>query len=167
MSYEINVLVVGQNAPAKVPFETSICVLNECDNKPEIARYFEIWPFFMQTSGVLYSLGRMRYGDFFSALPICDSDFDHPLAPNSDTSWIPDEARECITPFIVFKDEICELERILSFLLDCSPQKLMMFHTRYQDGDTEIICGVMKKEQFFEKLERQELYFNVCYIVAG
>lgn len=167
MSYEINILVVGQDSPVELPFQTSICIKNEYDNERTVGRYFEICPFFMQTKGTLYSLGRMYPGNFFSALSICDSDFSKPIILSASTSWIADEARECLTPFIVFREQIDELEKILSFLLDSSPQKQIMFHTRYQGGDTEIICGVIDKMRFFERLERQELYFNVCYIVTG
>lgn len=173
MSFEINVLVVGQKEPAKLPFSTDILVENETD--PYFRRYTRMWPFFMQTEGVLYSLGRcdpdLDIDDpdpitTFSALSICDSDFEHPLPEIPHTEWIPKRTREDLTSLIIFEKDVAELKKILAFLLHSSPKKLMMFHTRYQCHDKEIICGVIKRDQFFKLLEAGKLCFNVCYIVS-
>jgi len=165
MSFEINVIVEGQDQPVKLPFSTSILVENEVDQSEEIARYFEYWPFVMQTKGVLYSLGRMQPGGFFSALSICDSDFAHVLPVTPDTDWIPEEIRENLTSLIIFDDSLKEVEQILSFLLESSPKRMIMFFTRYQGGEHDIICGVMEKGAFFKRMEEGRLYFNTCYIV--
>lgn len=172
MSYEISVLVVGQKEPAKLPFSTDILVENE--SNPFFGRYGKIWPFSMQTKGILYSLGRCdpEWDDdpdriiTFSAFSICDSDFEHPLPKIPHTEWIPKRIREDLTPLLIYEKDIAELKKILTFLLHSSPKKLMMFYTRYQCHDKEIICGAIKRDKFFKLLEAGKLCFNVCYIVS-
>lgn len=44
MSYDLNVLCVNQNKPYKLPFISSIELLNENDS-PEMGRYESMWPF--------------------------------------------------------------------------------------------------------------------------
>lgn len=167
MSYELHVLVVGQTTPVMPPFPISFRIENEIDHPNKAGRYYDMWPFFMQTQGVMYSLGRLIADYFLSALTICDADFDQEFVPDANTDWIPPEAQECLHPLYIFENQFEELKRVLSFLLDSSPKKLMMFHTRYQGGDTEIICGSLERDVFFKKLQKRELYFNVCYIVHG
>ncbi len=164
MSFEINILVVGQKAPVSLPFDTELLLRNEIEH-PDIGRYFAIWPLFMQTDGILYSIGRDPFGGVLEAFSVCDSDFEHPLPWSKDTDWIPADVRDCLTPLIINPSELNDVLRITSFLLDSSPKKLIMFHTRYQDGDSEIYCGVMEKDIFLKKLSHQELYFNICYII--
>ena len=124
MSYEMKVLVVGQEQPISLPFSSSILLENEFIYDRYFGRYFKICPFFMQTNGILYSLGRCDSDDdpedpylSFSALSICDSDFDHPLPKTPYTHWIPEEALYDLTPLYVFEKDIAEVEKILSFVI--------------------------------------------------
>ncbi len=41
MSFEINILVVGQKAPVSLPFDTELLLRNEIEH-PDIGRYFAI-----------------------------------------------------------------------------------------------------------------------------
>ena len=48
-----------------------------------------------------------------------------------------------------------------------SPQKRILFQTRYQGGEQEIIIGVIKINKFLEMLKSKKIFFNVCYIVES
>ena len=58
-----------------------------------------------------------------------------------------------------------EFIKILQYILDNAPQKRILFQTRYQGGDKEIIVGVIKWSQFLDMLNSKKVFFNVCYIV--
>ena len=101
MSYEINVLVVNQEHPVTLPFESSVILQNEVDNADFIGRYLKIWPFFSATKGILYSLLQQWLDDdYYGAYPFCDSLFEteeQPVAP----PWVTEEALGDMTPLII------------------------------------------------------------------
>lgn len=166
MSYEINVIVVGQECPEKLPLLPTIMVKNEIENQ-DIGRYAEIWPTFSTTKGILYSLG--NYGDysFFSALGLCDSDFDCTLPERGFPYWLSAQDKENLTPLIIKNNNILqELVQIIEILLKTSPQNRLLFQTRYQGGDTEVVFGTIQLKDFFSMLTKKQVLFNVCYILT-
>ena len=54
---------------------------------------------------------------------------------------------------------------MVHFLLTTAPDKRIMFHTRYEGGDREVILGVVKWKDFVKMLREQKVYFNICYII--
>jgi len=59
---------------------------------------------------------------------------------------------------------LVEFDEICRFLVKCSPNRTIMFQSRYQGGDHEIICGVININKFFSLLNRKKILFNTCYI---
>ena len=55
--------------------------------------------------------------------------------------------------------------KIIQFLLDNAPQKRILFQTRYQCQDCEIVFGVIKFRKFIDMLNLRQVLFNVCYII--
>ncbi|PXV83877.1 hypothetical protein C8E03_1432 [Lachnotalea glycerini] len=166
MSYEINVIVVNQKEAVKYTKKSSIILQNEKDNSEEMKRYFEIWPYFSQTPGILYTLVQEMEEDYFSSFPICDSIFDRNEDELSLPYWIDNtEIIENLTPLLIKQNVMSEFVEIIRFLVESSPIKTIMFHTRYQGGDYEIICGVINIEEFFSMLQNEKILFNVCYII--
>lgn len=166
MSYEINVLVINQETPVHVSFSTPIILLNEIEQSEFFGRYFKIWPFFSCTKGVLYTLVQEVDDDFYSSFPLCDSDFETSTVDFETPEWITEEARSCLTPLIIHDHVYEDFKRIISYLIETSPNGLIMFHTRYEWGDTEIISGTLSVDQFFELLEKRRILFNTCYIIS-
>lgn len=165
MSYEVNILVVNQEYPVKLPFKSSIVLQNEIDNADSIGRYLKIWPFFSAAKGILYSLVQEWFDDYYSAFPFCDSHFemeDTPVAP----LWMPKAALEDMTPLIIKEHAICDVKRIIRYLLNTSPSGFIMFQSRYQGTDTEVIMGTIPINQFFEYLDNKKIMFNTCYIIG-
>ena len=78
MSYEINIIVVNQKKAVQIREKMSIILQNEQDNE-EVNRYFEIWPFFSNMPGVLYTLVKQVNEELFSSFPICDANFEADL----------------------------------------------------------------------------------------
>lgn len=164
MSFEINIVSINQEIPVHINFNSQIIVHNEIDNNEE-SRYTEIWPFFSNTKGILYSLVQEVSDGFYSSFPLCDSDFEISLSENSFPNWIPDEIKGDLTPFIVKENVYEDFVKIIHFLIDNAPQKRILFQTRYQCKDCEIVFGVIKIKKFFEMLNLKQIFFNVCYII--
>jgi hypothetical protein len=164
MSFEINIISVGQETVTNFREDMNIIVENEVEHGT--LRYFEIWPFMCKTKGIFYTLG-VNYRGFFNAVPICGSDFnvDSNLLPIP--NWITDEsAKVQLTPLYIISTYREEFYEILKLLINDSPQKTIMFHSRYQCSDYEIIQGVMSLDEFILQLESNKLLFNVCYIIS-
>ncbi len=159
MSYDLNIVVVGQENPASISFETGIELLDETK---EALRYHDIWGFMTATHGMWYALGTFNDGDF-SALYILDPDFDTP----SDVSpyWVSDNLKSNLVPLRVRSEYRQDLEKILQILMARSPLKTLYFTARVQPGDDEIVSGTLSLEQFWELHDKKQILFNVCYIL--
>ncbi|WP_053956043.1 hypothetical protein [Inediibacterium massiliense] len=160
MSFDLNIVVVQQHKAVKI--DSIIDIISEEEEK---LRYNKIWEYMSQASGVWYSLGKFENG-FFSALPIIDTDFDKECKEK--IFWIQDrDILENLTPIII-KDMFGEeFKKILKEMIEMSPSKTILFMARYQGGDTEIIQGVVPLNHFLISIEKNEILFNVCYIVKG
>lgn len=165
MSYEINVLVINQQNPVYIPCSSDLLIQNEIDDTG-VNRYNVIWPFFSNTPGILYSLVTKINEDYYSALKICDSEFDTTLG-NDSFPWISRDTKENLTPFIIREKYFEDFKNVLTNLLKSSPQNRILFQTRYQGGDTEIVLGVIKLNKFLFMLSKRQISFNVCYIVEA
>lgn len=164
MSFEINIVSINQEIPVHINFKSQIIVHNEIDNNEE-SRYTEIWPFFSNTKGILYSLVQEINDGFYSSFPLCESDFEISLSENSFPNWVSDEIKGDLTPFIVKENVYEDFVKIIQFLIDSAPQKRILFQTRYQCIDCEIVFGVIKIKKFLEMLNLKQILFNVCYII--
>ena len=166
MSYEINIIAIDQKEPIKLNFASKIILQNEKDDFM-VNRYAEIWPYFSNTIGILYSLVVKMNDEYYSSFPICDSDFEIDVQEYFLPVCLVKENKENLTPFIVKEAFEQEFVEILQYLLENSPQKRFLFQTRYQGGNQEIIVGVIKMKKFLEMLNNKEIFFNVCYIVES
>jgi hypothetical protein len=165
MPFELNIICVGQEKVIHFREGLNIIVENEIEHGE--SRYAEIWPFMCKTKGIWYTLG-VIYSGFFNAVPICGSIFD--INPQSlpIPHWITDEAvKESLTPLFIKEAYKNEFKEILEMILNDSPQKTIMFHSRYQCPDYEIIQGILSLEEFWSKLESNKILFNVCYIIRN
>jgi hypothetical protein len=165
MSFELNILSVNQKKVTKFREDLSIIVENEVED--EKLRYFEIWPFMCQTKGIFYTLG-VIYKGYFNAIPICSSNFDIEPDHLPIPQWITDESvKGSLTPLKINETYIKEFKEILELLINESPQKTIMFHSRYQCPDYEVIQGVLSLDNFYNQLESNKILFNVCYIIRA
>lgn len=166
MSYEINLIAIGQKSPVHLKSVNRVLLHNEIEHD-EVNRYAEIWPFFSNTKGILYSLVEEINEGYYSSFTLCDSDF-HVLVPEKMLPyWITEEAKEYLTPFIINDDLYEEVINIIGYVLECTPQKRILFQTRYQGGDNEIILGSVKLSKFKKMLKQKQILFNVCYILES
>lgn len=166
MSYEINLIAINQDFPVYLKHTNRVLLHNEIDNN-DVNRYDEIWPLFSNTKGILYSLVEELNEDFYSAFKLCDSDFESEVPENILPNWVSANARENITPFIISNDVYVEVIDIIQYVLECAPLKKILFHTRYQGGEEEIIVGVIKMSKFKDMLIQKQILFNMCYILES
>ena len=166
MSYEINIIAIDQKEPVKLNFSTKIMLQNERDDYM-VNRYVDIWPYFSKTSGILYSLVMKMNEGYYSSFPICDSDFESEIQEYFLPTCLLKENKDNITPFILREQYIREFIAIVQYVLEKSPQKRILFQTRYQGGEQEIIVGVIKFKDFLEMLKSKKIFFNVCYIIES
>ena len=165
MSYEINIIAVNQIKPIHMKDLSIIILQNEIEHFG-VNRYAEIWPFFSSTQGILYSLVTEIQDGLYNALELCDSNFEVVAPDNLLPSWISEDIRENLTPFIVKENVYKEFISILKYLLENAPQKKILFQTRYQGGDEEIVFGVIRLSHFIDMLNKNQVLFNVCYIIT-
>ena len=162
MSYDINVLVIGQESPSEMPNNTRIELINEFE---EPLRYKDMWSFMSHSKGIWYCLGIME-SEWFNSMSIVDADFDKEQADIQVPYWVEDEdVKSNLKPLIVNDKYKTEFSNIIRFLIKQSPTKTIMFLTRYQGGEKEIICGVISFEEFNLLLNKNEILFNTCYII--
>lgn len=167
MSYEINIISVGQTEPTSGYYPQGVELKNEVDDEGLVGRYSEIWPVFSSTKGILYSVGaEWDCGGVWDAFPLCDSDFAHPLPRDSVPGFLPERASETLTPLLLFSRYLPGVEGVVRRLVRDSPRKTILFQTRYQGGDWELFYGALTVEEFIRRLREGRLLFNVCYLVA-
>lgn len=166
MSYEINIIAINQKKEVQLPFTSEIILHNEVTNT-EVNRYAEIWPIFSHTTGILYTLVKEVNEGFYSSFSLCDSDFDSLISKNLLPGWILNYNEDILTPLIIRAEVYDDSIKIVEFLLVSSPNRTIMFQSRYQGGDDEIIVGVIKFKKFKSMFDKKEILFNVCYIIEG
>ena len=159
MSYELNILVVGQDNHTNIPFNTTIELLNESQDD---LRYHDIWGFMTAREGMWYSLGTYNESGF-SALRILDADFD--IEYEAYPYWINDELKSNLVPMLVRAEYRRDLEEIVQTLITFSPLKTVYVMARMQGGDDEVVCGVLSRQQFWALHDENKILFNVCYIL--
>ena len=166
MSYEINLIAIDQENPIHLNSVNKVLLHNEVENY-EINRYAEIWPFFSNTKGILYSLVEEVNEGYYSSFTLCDSDFDTLVPQEAIPNWVSEDVKGNLTPFILKDDSYAEVISIIEYVLECAPRKRILFQTRYQGGDYEIIFGTMKISRFKTLLGQKKILFNVCYILES
>ena len=165
MSYDLNILCVNQKNALGLPFTTSIELRSELEF-PDSSRYHSIWPFMSNTKGIWYSLGKDEDG-WFHAMSIIDADFDKEIERNLAPFWIlDDDVLSNLKPMILCDEHRRDFERIIRFLIQNSSCKTVMLMARFQGGETEIIEGVLRYEEFIRLLRQSKILFNVCYIIS-
>lgn len=164
MSFEINILSVGQKTPVFFLGRSGLMLRNE-RTCADVRRYFKIWPVFSHTEGILYSADVEEKPGFYWSFPVCDSDSE--AGPPRDLpEWIPPETASNLTPLLIRDVYNGDLEAAVDLLIRTSPAGTVLFQTRYQDGDREVLSGTLKKTDFFRRLRTRRLLFNVCYAVT-
>ncbi len=156
MSFDLRILVLGQEKPSK--FDTRIEIFVEMQGKlRNIVR-----PFLSEQNGVLYNLGTTQ-GLLFNAMELIDTEFEK---TDKIPVWIKDEGVQSNLSDLFFLDDYREdLINLLKQMINASPKKLIIFWARYQCGDEEIFSGTMTLTEFLEALDRGEILFNICYII--
>ena len=164
LSYSIDVLVQNATEPVTPPFSSSIVLKSELDS-PFFERYHEIWPFFSSIRGIMYSLVQDTGDEYYSSFPLCDSDFDLQLESLPFLIEKEEDVMYHLTAFYVKEEFFSDFLKLVHFLLTTAPDKRILFHTRYQGGEREVILGVVKWENFVKMLKKRAVYFNICYII--
>ena len=93
MSFEINLIAVDQQRPIHLNSGNRVLLHNEIEHD-EVNRYAEIWPFFSNTKGILYSLVEEVNEEYYSSFTLCDSDFQDSISEKAVPIWISKEAKE-------------------------------------------------------------------------
>lgn len=161
MSYEINIIAINQSTPIHWKGRSSILLHNELENE-EVNRYVDIWPFFSNMQGVQYSVVEEINPRYYSAAKVCDSNFEYEIPGNMLFDWMQGED---LTPCMVRADLQDDVFSIIECILNSSPSKRILFQTRYQGKDREVVLGVIKINEFRDMFYKNQLLFNVCYIV--
>lgn len=159
MSYDLKIMILGQDEPTE--FQSTIDIIDESQ---EQLRYQSTWKFMSSMRGVLYSLGKSD-GFMFNAMSLIDTSFD---SPREYPYWLTDEdIISNLTPICLEQEYEIELKKLIKEMIQDSPINMIMFMTRYQGGDTEVLCGTIKLSEFFNLIKEDKILFNVCYIIEG
>ena len=72
--------------------------------------------------------------------------------------WInSDNIKQDLRPLIIRDEYFESLRAIMQWLIGESPIKTLMLFCRYQSEDTEIICGSIRLDEFFDFLQKGEI----------
>ncbi|AZS14409.1 hypothetical protein [Paenibacillus lutimineralis] len=165
MSFDLEVLVVNQAVPLHLPFQSRIELLNEQDDRG-VQRFKDKWKVMSHAKGVWYSLVKDDEG-IQNAYLLCDSDFESSIDEVPVPFWVNNEdVLYNLTPLIIRPEFRDDFEKVLRYLLENSPIGTLMFLARYQGGDYELIQGTLTIEEFVEQLDKKNILFNVCYVLA-
>lgn len=157
MSYDLNVMILGQIEPTD--FYSKIDIVDESQ---EQLRYQSVWRFMSSMKGVMYSLGKAD-GYLFNAMQLIDTSFEDPIEY---PYWVTNEdVISNLTPIYLQPEYEVELKKLIKEMIKHSPIKMIMFMTRYQGGDTEVLCGTIKFSEFINRIDEGKILFNVCYII--
>lgn len=158
MPYDINILVVNQEKPSKIPFKSSIAY------DLQVPKY-DSWQYIYESRGIWYYLGKEE-NNLFNAASFCSSNFDIDEHQLPIPYWIKSEdVIYHLTPLVIKNEYKKEMRTILQFFINESPVKTLLFLARYQGGNQEIVQGVISFNDFFDLLESGKVLFNICYII--
>ncbi|WP_459965901.1 hypothetical protein [Paenibacillus sp. JCM 10914] len=119
-----------------------------------------------QAKGGWYSLVKDDEG-IKNAFLLCDSDFERDAQQIPVPFWIENEdVIYNLTPLIIRPEFKMDFEKILTFFVEQSPSKTIMFLARYQGGDYEIIQGNLSISDFINQINLKNILFNVCYLIT-
>ena len=164
MSFDLNIISFGQKRISKFRNNLNIKVLNEIDDY-DGARYCDIFPFMCKVDGIWYSAVVDQDG-ILDSVPICGSNWDLPYESLPIPYWVTNDLiKDELTQLYIKEPYKEEFKEILETLIEDSPEKTILFQSRYQCYECEIIQGVLSLEDFFDKLEEGKILFNVCYII--
>lgn len=166
MSYDLNILVIGQTgSPSYLPFGSSIELKNEIDHSYFVGRYNDMWHFMRQTQGIWYGLGQdIIQEGFWSAMPFMEAQFKVEDIKVLCPYWV--SSRENLVPLKFVPGAQNEMARILDFLMEASPTKTIMVMARFQCVPEEVVCGVLLSKEFWTLHDCGQILFNTCYIVS-
>jgi len=164
MPYSVEILVIKQENPSRIPFESRVKLEWEGGELGNL-RLKKTWPMMSSLPGVWYNIVLKDQVYFNNTALLFDTDYDTVL--NTDTYyWIKDNRRkECYTPFIVRDEFIGDVKKVLDFLIKESPIKTLMILPLYERGKIETIQGPILLTDYFELLFNNQIPFNVCSIV--
>src|SRR4051794_38436394 len=99
MPYDLNILVINQEKPVRLPFQSSIDIVNEIDDF-DGKRYHTIYPFMTQTDGIWYSLIKDDDGVIYASF--CNSDSEKDKMDIETPYWIKDTSiKNDLTPLLI------------------------------------------------------------------
>ncbi len=116
----------------------------------------------------MYSIVEEIDDDFFTCSNFCDSLFEEPDVQDVQIPlWIFAEAKDDLTPLIIREDVKNEFLKIIKHVLFSSPDHRILFQSRYQCSEKEIVIGTISFEKFKTMLLSSQILFNVCYIIEN
>ena len=123
--------------------------------------YWDIWRFITSQKGKGYYL--LSEKDEYAGSLLCDNiSFDIQI----DLPDVSEEDRECLTPYRVYPQYIEDFKKVINYMLDCSPSKLVYVLARYQSCEKEVVLGTYSLDTFISLMENGKIYSNICYIIS-
>ena len=123
--------------------------------------YWDIWRFIMSQKGHGYNL--LSEKGEIGGSQLCETVSIETMIDLPDVS---DEERDCMTPYRVYPQYIEDFKKIINYMLDCSPSKLVYVLARYQSCDVEVVLGTYSLDTFISLMEKGKIYSNICYIIS-
>lgn len=165
MSYDLEVLVTGRHLLLPVTIDGITVHLDMFAGYYKgRKRYRGTFEYMRQSKGVWCSLFEENKENWlFSAMNICDikdADRSHVTYP----FW--EKRTEGMYVLTIRKKYRKAFVKCLSYLINKSPKKQIMFLPRLQGGEYNNVCGVIPFEKFIELLKNDKILFNIVYIIG-
>lgn len=163
LSFDFNMVAVGQKKLSTFPDVTSIDIISEVT---EQLRYYNIWSFMTQTDGIWYNVGLNQDG-LFSALPLLNAEFDSDV--QTYPYWIDEneDIKSNLVPLMIKPEYREDFKKTIETLIKESPHRTIYLMARMQGGEKEVVCGVLSPDDFWKLHDNKKIFFNACYIING
>jgi len=165
VSYDINVLVLGIKENIVMP-GTKLSIIESEYASNSGGRYGEMYPFMTMQEGTWVQLLNPAH-TYSGAFGLCDGDFEYPKERIKYPYWVTetDVRKHDLVPLIIFDQYMDEFNSIIHYLINKSPIGKIMFLSKLQAYNPEIVCGTITTDNFFKLLANREILFNICYIL--
>ena len=132
--------------------------------------YVGTWAFMNSCCGFLYYLlpADESLINYCGCGALCDVHYVEPAPTNR---CLPDELAEYVskrnTAVIIKPEYMRDFEKIIDYFLSESPVDMIIFLSRWQGEERDIVHGVIPRDEFFSMMTNKQIRLNMCYIISG
>ena len=181
--YDLNILCIMQEKKTKqVPFPSTFTwkVYHRGKNSfPKVSylpnlnqkdkREYSFWPFMNSCCGFwYYLLPKEPVHPYCGCGEMVDVPYPRGNSTKLTNNCLPDVLSEYVSnlePIWVKKKYMRDFMKIVDYFLSESPVQMIIFNSRCQGEERDIVNGVISQDHFFSMMNNRKIKENMCYII--